>query len=169
VYERIRQLPHPAKDSYFLSGSLTETSIEFIKKQSPFAHNLIRLAKFWNKTIFIQEYISGRSTLIELIAIYAANKEEKYDRQSILRGFKSFLVLMKDFKTLNIVFEMFYKRNEVETYVSSQSPLILDPSNPHNNFAHDITENVINKFKEFAETSIKRLEEAYSRIPINLN
>ncbi len=55
-------------------------------------HDLIRLANYWNKSLFLGEYISGRSSLIKLVAIHVANKEVKVNCY-LLSGFKIFCKL----------------------------------------------------------------------------
>jgi hypothetical protein len=101
VLEIIRRSPQPSKNSYKYSTSLTETQVEFVKMQSPFAHKLIRLAKYWNKTLFIDGFVSGRSSLIELIAIHEAIIEDQRPQKSLLRAFISFLKSMSNFDKLN--------------------------------------------------------------------
>ena len=55
--------------------------MDFVKAQSPFAHELIRIAKYWNRTLYIKQYVRGRSVLIECVAIWAAIQEHKSKEQ----------------------------------------------------------------------------------------
>lgn len=165
VLEKIRQLPKLTENSYKYSTSLTETQVEFVKRQSSFAHKLIRLAKYWNKTLFIDSYVSGRSTLIELIAIHTAIIEEQRPKQSLFRGFNEFLKSMSEFDKLNIVFDMFYSKAEIPTNVFEQKPLVLDPCNQYSNFVH-FSEKIIKQFKDFANESLNRLNKLVNQLEI---
>jgi hypothetical protein len=147
---------NPGRDGYKYGSACAEQQVEFLKNQSPFVHSVVRLAKFWNKTLHQFPYISGRSTMIELIAIHAATIQEQGQR-SCLEGFKIFLTLMKEFDKLSIIF---FEGSQVPAFVRDQRPLVLDPVNPYNNFADfrdDNKANVISKFKEYSSTTLARL------------
>uniref|UniRef100_T1JEY7 2'-5'-oligoadenylate synthetase 1 domain-containing protein n=1 Tax=Strigamia maritima TaxID=126957 RepID=T1JEY7_STRMM len=164
VLEEIGKLRHPSKDGYRWSSSLIYDQVEFIKKQSSFAHHVIRLAKFWNRSIYIEEYVSGRSTIIELIAVHAAKEvERQYNEESLVRAMHLFFSMMRNLKSVNITFHMSYPPSQVENYVLQQRPLVLDPSNPYNNFAYDLCrkDRVRGKFEQFAQVSIHRLSSVF--------
>ncbi|XP_067138960.1 2'-5'-oligoadenylate synthase 3-like [Centruroides vittatus] len=170
VMQRIRNLENPSRDGHKFSSSLDETQTEFIRNQSEFAHNFIRLAKFWNKTLFIKRYFSGRSSMIEAIALYVAKEEQrKYSNVSILRAFREFLQLMTNLDNLNIVFGEHYSFNEVDDYIRMQRPLVLDPSNPYNNLAYPFIqkETVKDDFEQFAAITISRLEQFFRDLNVN--
>jgi hypothetical protein len=156
VLEIIKELPNPQKDSYEYSPSLDESQVEFVKKQSSYTHDLIRLAKYWNKSLFIEEYISGRSSLIELVAIDVAKKQEARSDTSLLIGFESFLMTMINFSNSHIVYERFYPKNSIARKILGQKPLILDTTNPFNNFA-DFDREKIMLFEKFAKVTWGRL------------
>lgn len=96
-------------EAYYYSSALAETQLAFMKSQSPFIHDLVRLCKLWNKSLLIDDYISGRSTLMELVAVYAGKKEEDRtcfkERQSLLSAFDTFLSLMQRFSQIKIEFD----------------------------------------------------------------
>jgi hypothetical protein len=156
VQQIIKVLPNPQKDSYEYSPSLDESQVKFVKEQSSYAHDLIRLAKYWNKSLFIEEYISGRSSLIELVAIDIAKKQEARGDTSLLIGFESFLMTMISFSNTHIVYERFYPKNSIARKILSQKPLILDPANPFNNFANFDREKIM-LFEKFAKVTWGRL------------
>ena len=117
-----------------LSFDLSESSVEFMKKQSKFVHDVARLAKYWNQVILFKHYVHGRSMVFELLGTQAALEEEqKYAQPSISRAFKRFLKMVCYIRTLNIVFPDYYKRSEIPFEVSKQIPLLMDPVNPYNN------------------------------------
>lgn len=58
-------VPHTTAISY----SKSESSFEFVMKQSEYVKDLCRLTKFWQQGIPCIEYKSGRSFLFEVIAI----------------------------------------------------------------------------------------------------
>jgi hypothetical protein len=160
VLKIIKELPNPPEDSYEYSPSLDESQVEFVKKQSSYAHDLIRLAKYWNKSLFIEEYISGRSSLIELVAIDVAKKQEALQEAKsdtpLLIGFESFLMTMINFSNSHIIYERFYPKNSIARKILSQKPLILDPTNPFNNFA-DFNREKMMLFEKFAKVTWGRL------------
>jgi hypothetical protein len=161
VQQIIKVLPNPQKDSYEYSPSLDESQVKFVKEQSSYAHDLIRLAKYWNKSLFIEEYISGRSSLIELVAIDIAKKQEARGDTSLLIGFESFLMTMISFSNTHIVYERFYPKNSIARKILSQKPLILDPANPFNNFANFDREKIM-LFEKFAKVTWGRLSSDFN-------
>ena len=176
AFEKIKSLANPVRDGYRYSSSLSETQVDFVKLQSPFTHQLIRLAKYWMYSLLIKEYISGRSSLIELIAIYASQVEASTvgkesspyvlsTRPLMTRAFKQFLTCMSNFHQLNIVFETtYYQQQEchLNKGLCTQRPLVLDPSNPFNNFAFAIGKrpDLMQKIEMMAAESLRRLQMA---------
>jgi hypothetical protein len=155
--EFIRRNP---SQGYKYGSSVCEIASQFMKDQSSFVHDVARLSKFWNKTLHIDCNISGRSTLIELIGVYAGRKEEQTGRRSLLEGFKSFLQLMTNFRKIEIVFLENYGRHDIPKDVQGQRPLVLDPANQFNNFAKfnkKDNELIIRKFEAFAKETLSRL------------
>jgi hypothetical protein len=179
--EKIQSLPHPVKDGYRYSSSLSETQVDFVKKQSQFTHQLIRLAKYWMHSLLIKEYILGRSTLIELIAICASQVEASTvgkesspfvlsTSPSMTRAFKQFLTCMSNFHQLNIIFQTPYYQQQdckLNNGLCTQRPLVLDPSNPFNNFAFTVgkRQDLLRKIETMAAESLRRLEMANSDDP----
>ncbi len=95
----------------------------------------------------MNKYISGRSSLIELIAINTAISEEKRPQKSLLCAFNSFLQSISRFSELDIIFDMFYAPNTIENDIKNQSPLVLDPSNSYNNFCRRIERNIMTELR----------------------
>ncbi len=117
----------------------------------------MRLTKFWNKTLFIDEFIPNRSTIIELVAIDAAKKEESKFFNCLSRAFFNFLKSMSEFDELVIIYEVFYNRNHIDKLISKQKPLILDPTNPYFNVAN-IQISSIKMLKDYASETLNRWE-----------
>ncbi len=91
--------------------------------------------------------------------------EEQRPKKSLFRGFNEFLKSMSEFDKLNIVFDMFYSKAEIPINVIKQKPLVLDPCNQYNNFAH-FSEKTIKQFKEFANESLNRLNKSVNQLEI---
>lgn len=172
VIKRIKQLKYPARQGYKFSSSMDETQAEFIRDQSEFAHNFIRLAKFWNKTLFVKGNFSGRSYMIEVMALHAAKEEERtFSTVSILTAFRKFLESMKNLNSVMIVFEKYYKIGDVDEYILKQRPLVLDPANPYNNLAYPFikTYQIRKSFEKFATETIHRLAMYNAIYNLNVN
>jgi len=135
VMEQIEASPDSFKASGQMSSELTELAIEFLEKKSKFCHDLARLAKFWSQTILITEFVSGKSTIMETMAVKAAMQEEsrRPGNPDYWAAFKNFLEMVSDISNINLVFDDHYIVSEVPSSVI-QVPLILDPTNPYNNF-----------------------------------
>ena len=111
------------------------TVVRWMKKKSPFVSDIARLAKFWCQTVLFIGCGSGKSFLIELIAVKAAietesktNVKDKYSA-----AFENFLTKMINFKTLIIIFEDLYKKSDVVSDIRKQRPLVLNPVNQYQN------------------------------------
>lgn len=55
----------PETLSYKYSTALSQAVLRFMKKQSSFVHEMVRVAKFWFKTLHFKRHISGDKTLID--------------------------------------------------------------------------------------------------------
>jgi len=114
IWKRIEnQYPLEGKkisDAY--SSGLSELALQFIKKQSAFVHDLCRLAKCWNCTISFEGYVSGRSTIIESLAVNAGQEEEQAAINSdksrcMLRAFRRFLLCLTRYEQIGVMFTDF--------------------------------------------------------------
>ena len=128
-----------------------------------------RLAKYWNSTIFYTKYLNGRSSIFELLGIAAGKEEEKNNpyNPSILRAFRLFLKRVENIKSQRVIFDDFYQESEIPQNVLVQNPLLLDPSNPYNNFMHGFKPSVQQLFSEYAQESLKRLERVERQVQLN--
>lgn len=159
VLRRIKKNPQKNGDLY--SSSLARNTIAFFKRQSGFAHAMVRLAKFWYKSLCLGTYVSGAKYLIELVAIAAAQEEEndiEKSHNSNVNCFAMFIENMCKFDTLNIVFEEEYTDIFPEHAVTDNSrPRVMDPVNPYNNLARQWNEKAIEKIKIAATETRQRL------------
>jgi len=132
-------------------------------------HNLIRLGKGWSKTVYVEEFINGRSTLFELISIYVGclEEDEFCGEPSMLRAFQRFLERVANFDKLHVVFDYF--SDEVPHDILNQKPLVLDPSNFYNNFASGISKDTIRQLKSCARFSIDQLNNSFNEPSINVD
>lgn len=147
----------PAKFGYLYSGSLARSTIKFMKRQDGFINEMVRISKFWYKTLHFNEKISGAKSLIEFIAVFTAIKELNYDSLSYLRCFTQVVNYLQNFDQLDIVFEKEYKFPEHQILDNSR-PRVMDPVNPYNNLAKNWTKNSIELMKLYANETYRRLE-----------
>lgn len=99
------------------------------------------------------DYVSGAKTCIELIAVYAANHEEKMEKKSYLRSFQRFINYLQNFDDLNIHFE----EDEHQVLIKSR-PRVMDPVNPYNNLATEWDRKSIGLIKSYANETKRRLD-----------
>lgn len=157
--------------AYYYSSALAETQLAFMRKQSPFIHDLVRLCKLWNKSLLIDDYISGRSTLMELVAVYAGKKEENrtcfQEKQSLLSAFDTFLTLMQNFGQIKIEFDFdpLQPQQSIDCYPDFKSnghlklatQFVIEPANPFNNLANGVKPSQMKLFEMFATETRRRL------------
>ena len=138
------------------SAELVEGTVIFMKEQSSFVHTLARLLKFWSHSLLVPGFFNGRSYTMELIAVAAA--EEMMD-EDMLRGFRIALDKIRNFRNMNVIFERFYRKEDVPNLRDTR-PLLLDPSNPWNNLLSADRLVFFEKLAGFAEETLRRLEVA---------
>lgn len=158
--------------AYHYSSALVETQLAFMRKQSPFVHDLVRLCKLWNKSLLIDGYISGRSTLIELVAVHAGKKEEDRtcfkEKQSLLSAFDTFLTLMQHFGQIKIEFDFDplqpqrsidqFPQLKSNDHLKCTTPFVIEPANPFNNLAGGVTLTHAKLLESFATETRRRLD-----------
>lgn len=132
---------NPEKYSYLFSSALAQSVVDFIRKQEGFVNEMIRIAKFWYKTLNFSEYISGAKYLIEIITVHAAKMERASGaptNKMYLRCLGRIMDYIIKFDSLKIIFENEYANGylkNVAKQMSANPPCVLDPSNPYNNLA----------------------------------
>lgn len=148
----------PRSQQYGYSSSLAFSVIDFMKCQSGFAHEMVRLAKLWYKSVCMTTYVSGAKYAMELMAVNAANcvREGAY-----YTAFQRFLQTIEDFSDMNIVFD--YTFDEISENhwpsESSTSARLIDPANPYNNLVRGFfaKKGVIKKLREEARRTLDAL------------
>lgn len=100
------------------------------------------------------DYVSGAKSCIELIAVYAANKEQNFETKSYLRSFDRFIKYLQDFDNLNINFN----NNNDHKHKQHHGPSVIDPVNPYNNLAKNWDQKSIKLIKAYANESNLRLQ-----------
>merc|ERR1719411_895344 len=117
-----------------LGMQITESSVEFVKKQSKFVHDIARLGKYWNQGNLFKEYVYGISTIVESLAIKAAMDEENEKSDpSLAKAFERFLKNCCYIRGQEIVFEEYYVTKDIPSEIRRQRPLLMDPVNQYNN------------------------------------
>jgi hypothetical protein len=171
------------KEGKFYSSSLAETQINFMKDQDAFCHALVRLAKFWYKSVYLGEYVDGAKTIMELIATAASKREEKHGGKSMSRAFMTFLEMLSKINSLKILFHQqgknweLFDDNELKSMTASGGTMkrsvrgmpgmktllhdyfIVEPGNPFNDMAEQLNKTVIEKLIAFSTVTKKRLED----------
>ena len=121
---------------------------------------MARLAKEWNSEVPYDGYISGRSSIFELLGITAGRDEEKKNPRnpSLVNALKRFFGRVLSLQSQIITYYDFYKESDVPQHVKSQKPLLLDPANPLNNFMHTFPSGAYAVFSRYARTSQAKLD-----------
>lgn len=149
---------NPEKYSYMYSGGLAFSAIRFMKQQDDFAHDMVRLAKFWYKSLYFPQYISGAKALIEMVAVFAAQKEKKFDSKSHLRCLATILEQLLCFDNLNVVFEEELQKLASHNQIGNQRPRVIEPANPYNNLAQNWSKEIKALIQTYAAETRRRLD-----------
>ncbi|XP_071831469.1 inactive 2'-5' oligoadenylate synthetase 1C-like [Apostichopus japonicus] len=147
------------------STALTETAVAFVKRKNQLFHcsTLSRLAKFWSKTVCVEGFHSGRSSIMEYIAIRSTEREQSTGRENTLKAFRRFLTIVSNPEEMAIYWTENYKIGDVEPKIKNSRPLLLDPTNPYNNILQRKNKPFMVEMAKFARVSMNRLEEAECR------
>ncbi|KAG4075073.1 hypothetical protein HA402_008138 [Bradysia odoriphaga] len=161
VLEQIKL--NPAENCYQYSSALAEATLFFMKSRVSFANEMARIAKYWFQSIGRDFHISGASTFIELVAVYAARKGRRGNRKNAphLKAFIRFLEELMDFEKLDITFNSFsaiFKNHKLADY---KLPRVIDPVNPYHNFAGYWCDKVddIEALKRSAAFTMERIQQ----------
>ena len=108
--------------------------------------------------------MDGRSSIFELLGIDAGKEEEdlKPGNYSIREAFRRFLQTVSTLDEQRIAHFQTYSKSDVPTSVWQQTPLLLDPSNPYNNFIKRFPPEARAVFKARAAESLRRLKNVHS-------
>lgn len=125
------------------SSSLTSSTFDFMKRQSSFTHDIVRLAKYWYKSVCITTYVAGAKHAIELIAVDAANKVKGRGDYPHFEAFMQFLQTIRHFGSMNIVFDYTYDEISQKHWPPRKANYVrlIDPANPYNNLAEGFLAN----------------------------
>ncbi|CAG7678306.1 unnamed protein product [Allacma fusca] len=156
VLDKIRMSRDRATDNYKFSGSLAEKTVEFVNSKTDFVRRFIRLTKLWDTKLRVDRQkrdenwnISGRSSIIELIAIQAAEKSG----DNILEAFRKFLELMMNLNMIKINFS----KQDPDQY---STMTIIDTVNPYHNYADGLKASHVNGYVARASDSLRALQHA---------
>jgi hypothetical protein len=167
VISKIRSIY--SKDKHLVAAynsSLAEYHVYAMRKQSVAAHELVRLCKFWIKTLFfgVDGEDTRRNTMVELIAVHVANEYTKRNSSpSILRSFEDFLKQIQNFEDM---FIRHFIPPSVGTFAEvpediAKKPMVLEPGNPFNNYAAGWDKEIVGQFKAYAAETLSRLKNIY--------
>ncbi|PIK53188.1 putative 2'-5'-oligoadenylate synthase 3-like [Apostichopus japonicus] len=147
------------------STGLSETAVEFVKRKNQVFHcsTLARLAKFWSKTVCVEGFHSGRSSIMEYIAIRSTEIEQNTGRENTLKAFRRFLTIVSNPEEMAIYWTEYYKIGDIKPRMKNSRPLLLDPTNPYNNILRGKNKSFMVEMANFARVSMDRLEEADCR------
>lgn len=146
IAEKIAHGRDQMKYNYLYSSALAESVLQFIRKQEGFVNEMIRIAKFWYKTLHIPDYVSGAKSFIELVAVRAAHIERSSGastKKMHLRTFGRILDFIINFDSIRVIFYDEYEipaHRSVARQMDAVRPCLLDPSNPYNNLARNFVD-----------------------------
>lgn len=141
------------------STSVSECAVAFEKKHSAFSHAMSRLAKYWG----IQHSINlkGKSSIMEYLGARAAEDEESsYGSQDLLNAFRRFLNMVEQPQSICVYWDDFYSLADIPQKIRKQRPLLLDPSNPHDNFFQGVSQEQYHLLSHFAKRTLAELDAA---------
>lgn len=165
----------PEAKRCFYSSSLSESQVSFMNNQSASVHVVVKLAKFWYRAISTNPGVKvpGLKYLIELVAVYCAQEEEKdshkYHRNdSVLKALINIFTKLSDTKQLAIAFENGYgvAKCKAIKIANRRNGFVLDPQNPFNNVMSTVKDmcetrpelaNAIFKLEEYSENTLPKL------------
>lgn len=125
------------------STSLAKPCVEFLCKRSGDANTFVRMVKLWASLVVFQpSNMSWRfgNYCIELLACYAYDQAKNdlgeytslstHQEPSLMELFVSFLKLLSNPSKITVLFEEFYRRNEIPQTImrNLEPPYIMDPS-----------------------------------------
>lgn len=170
TFQQRRTLNEMAKkrNKYCYSSSLAFSVIDFMKQQSSFVHDIVRLAKLWYKGACITTYISGAKYAIELIAVEAANYvEDEKQAYPYVAALRRFLETIEDFESMDIVFDYTYEQISRKHWPPENVDYVrlIDPVNPYNNLVDGFFANadVIQELQGVAAFTIEQLQLHYDK------
>lgn len=162
-------------ENYFLySSSLSDIQVKFLKDQPGLTHQLIRIVKYWYKSLALDVY--GGSYLIEILCVAVCNEVES--QNSLIINFKAALQKIATIDTLKVAFlleknkdgkicwkllsegELQKQKNVFSPFILERSRFIIDPTNPYNDLFNpkNLTETVVTKLKDYANEMLGRLK-----------
>ncbi|CAL8144666.1 unnamed protein product [Orchesella dallaii] len=176
----LKKMEEDEKFAYFFRPSCINEQIELMKIQDSFTHSLARIAKFWFKSLYLEDGFTGGSAMMELLAIEAAQKERKQENTSAIRAFRRILGMVQNLNKIRLAFckkeSGDWKRvpggritrnsrsrtvkfpNYAGTGEILQRPrFIIDPANPFSDFLEDKEEHLLQQLKEFSKIADGRL------------
>eukprot|EP00933_Yihiella_yeosuensis_P005046 TRINITY_DN109463_c0_g1_i1.p1 TRINITY_DN109463_c0_g1~~TRINITY_DN109463_c0_g1_i1.p1 ORF type:complete len:560 (-),score=123.90 TRINITY_DN109463_c0_g1_i1:97-1776(-) len=122
----------PTKRHYY-NASLVEQRTQFVAKQPGSVKMTIRLLKWWrDQQEWSKEICRPSNAILELLAIYSAVQTKPGDQKIAIANV---MALMSGFDQLRVVWNNFYKKQQVWEPLLLHRPLLMDPVNPNVNVA----------------------------------
>ncbi|KAG4067990.1 hypothetical protein HA402_010676 [Bradysia odoriphaga] len=193
VYTILEQKPDMF---YSYSSSLVKKQIDFMTSHdSSFVHIIIRIVKYWFKSLsFGEKHFNGKGIIMELLGIAAAGLEENTFNSgslSVVRTLRRVLVMVEKIDSIKLAFEQIPETKKwiripesklkiqnshqlIPRIVGTKNILssgffIIEPANPFNNLMGGQDETVIQKLKEYAGVTKERLSLLMNGQYTNLN
>ncbi|XP_015669153.1 2'-5'-oligoadenylate synthase 1 [Protobothrops mucrosquamatus] len=116
------------------SSCFTELQKNFIVDRPTKLKNLIRLVKHWYKEV--QEKSFPPKYALELLTVYVWEKGSRETKFDMARGFRTVLWLIEKYKEIRIYWTTYYDfdnetiKRYLQTQLSKNRPVILDPADP---------------------------------------
>ncbi|KAJ3281970.1 hypothetical protein HK104_011171 [Borealophlyctis nickersoniae] len=153
-------------DDKELAGSYAEVQCAFIRGKfeelGEGCRQLVLLAKVWANTLMRDDKWVGRSTAMELLAIWACETERHEGGDAgLLDGFWRLLQCLDDAQNMRIEWNGWTQHNEIgpsQFKALAEPPYLLDPSNPRNNL-FDGKSVPLRHITKYAREALKRLDQ----------
>lgn len=110
---------------------------------------------FCSMPVQAANFKNGCSFRMELIAIEAA----KRSNNDMRKGLENALILIRDFQKIYITRSPFYSKERIPERLLNQLPLLINPSDPHENLFDDKGQKSFRKLAVFAEATLKTLSQ----------
>ncbi|XP_070572182.1 2'-5'-oligoadenylate synthase 1-like isoform X2 [Ptychodera flava] len=161
LYQEILQCTRA--DRQFYSAALCHLQIEFIKKQPTKLKNLIRLVKYWNKTVVKPQAKTTpalrypSSYPLELISIYVCEKIGDKESFDMAAAFKAVMQQVVDYKKIIAVWHDNYDEQMADKGMREmERPILLDPANPTNNVLSASDEKALEHVAQIAKETLMK-------------
>ncbi|PIK37024.1 hypothetical protein BSL78_26140 [Apostichopus japonicus] len=147
--------------SRVLSSSTLEGLVEFTGSRSDYCRAIIRLAKLWSSVCHVDGFKRGRSIIIELFAIHAAEQTEIMNEYpDIVSGFKYFLRLITMSDAVKLFWTEYYSIDDIPRELLKKTNFVINPCSPFEDVIKGSGSKNLRKLHQHAQMTLRALEYA---------